>query len=86
MLRARLLLFVVVLGSIGIENYAFAHESRPGHMQLIEVDEGWSGYKVIWKEQIQLNTTVRLDPVFAADCIMTNVAPAKVGNDALIYH
>lgn len=86
MLRARLLLFVVVLGSVGIENYAFAHEFRPGHMQLIEVDEGSPGYQVIWKEPILLNTTVKLNPVFSADCIMTNVAPPKVGNVALIYH
>ena len=49
-------------------NSAQAHEFRPGHLQLIEVDEGTTKYHVIWKKPILLNTTVQLDPVFPEDC------------------
>ena len=85
-IRAFLLLLAGCFCSAGIGNYAFAHEFRPGHMQLIEVNEGSSRYHVIWKEPILLNTSVKLDPVFSAECAMSDVAPPKVGNVALIYH
>ncbi len=86
MIRALLVLLAGCFCSAGIGNYAFAHEFRPGHMQLIEVDEGATRYHVIWKEPILLNTTVKLDPIFSAECAISDVAPPKVGNVALIYH
>lgn len=65
---------------------AYAHEFRPGHLQLIEVDEESTSYHVIWKKPILLNTNVELDPIFSEECLVTDVAPPEVGNVALIFH
>lgn len=86
MLRAASLLLAYSLCSACVGNNAFAHEFRPGHMQIIEVDERSSRYHVIWKEPILANTTVQLSPVFPAECTMSDVTLPKVGNVALIYH
>lgn len=87
-MMGRLLLTVIIsslcwLASCG---NAQAHEFRPGHLQLKEVDEETTRYYVLWKKPILLNTTVELTPQFAPECKITNVAPPKVGNVALIYH
>ena len=77
--------FLVIVISCNF-NSAQAHEFRPGHLQLIEVDEGTTKYHVIWKKPILLNTTVQLDPTFPDDCRVTDIAPPQVGNVALIYY
>ena len=64
----------------------FAHEFRPGHLQLIEFDEQDTRYQIIWKKPILLNTNVELTPVFPEFCQVTDVVPPKVGNVAIIYH
>jgi len=63
-----------------------AHEFRPGHLQILEVEEPFAKYHVIWKQPILLNTSAELDPIFEEECKLTDVAPPKVGNVALIYH
>ena len=69
-----------------LPSLASAHEFRPGHLQILEVEEPSSKFHVIWKKPILLNTSVELDPIFAQECTLTDVAPPKVGNVALIYH
>ena len=85
---ARLFLALVVtsLLSPALTKNAYAHEFRPGHLQLIEVDEESTRYHVIWKKPILLNTNVELDPIFSEECLVTDVAPPEVGNVALIFH
>ena len=85
---ARLLVTLVVasLLSPALSKNAYAHEFRPGHLQLIEVDEESTSYHVIWKKPILLNTNVELDPIFSEECLVTDVAPPEVGNVALIFH
>jgi hydrogenase/urease accessory protein HupE len=65
---------------------ASAHEFRPGHLQIVEVEEASAQFHVIWKKPILLNTSVELDPIFSDECTFTDVAPPKVGTVALIYH
>ena len=85
---ARLFVTLVVasLLSPALTTNAYAHEFRPGHLQLIEVDEESTRYHVIWKKPILLNTNVELDPIFSEECLVTDVAPPEVGNVALIFH
>jgi hypothetical protein len=72
--------------AIAIGNSAQAHEFRPGHLQLIEVEEESTNYHIIWKKPILLNTNVELTPIFPGECTVTDVAPPKVGNVALVFH
>ena len=86
MTRVTLSLLVSCFFCIAIGDHVYAHEFRPGHLQLIEVDEESTKYHVIWKKPILLNTNVELDPIFSEECAVTDVAPPKVGNVALVFH
>ncbi len=86
MARITITLAASIFFSAVLSNFVQAHEFRPGHLQIIEVGEKSARYHVIWKKPILLNTNVELDPIFSEDCAVSDVAPPKVGNVALIFH
>jgi len=48
---------------------ATAHEARPGYLELNETAEGQ--YDVLWKQPANGEYTLRLNPVFPADCTLS---------------
>jgi hydrogenase/urease accessory protein HupE len=48
---------------------AYAHESRPGYLELREVSEG--RYEVRWKQPAVGDLVLRLSPVFPDSCTLT---------------
>ena len=84
-LFAKLFLLLLISSYSFFAGELFAHEFRPGHLQLIEVDEQDTHYQIIWKKPILLNTNVELTPVFPEFCQVTDEVPPKVGNVAIIY-
>lgn len=82
----KLFLLLIINSFALFSGELLAHEFRPGHLQLIEVDEQDSRFQIIWKKPILVNTSVELTPIFPADCQVTDVVPPKVGNVAIIYH
>lgn len=57
-------LFVLLLAAP-----AFAHESRPGYLELREVSDG--RYEVLWKQPAVGKLVLRLSPVFPDNCTLT---------------
>ena len=82
----KLFLLLIINSFALFSGELLAHEFRPGHLQLIEIDDHNNSYQIIWKKPILVNTTVELTPIFPADCQVTDVVPPKVGNVAIIYH
>jgi hydrogenase/urease accessory protein HupE len=50
---------------------AFAHESRPGYLELREVADG--RYQVLWKQPAVGDLVLQLSPVFPDSCTLTGV-------------
>src|SRR5262245_56127098 len=50
--------------------WVFAHESRPGYLELLEVAEG--RYEVLWKQPAVGDLVLRLTPVFPDSCELLN--------------
>jgi hypothetical protein len=48
---------------------ATAHEARPGYLELNETAQGQ--YDVLWKQPANGEYTLRLNPVFPADCTLS---------------
>ena len=48
---------------------AYAHESRPGYLELREVADG--RYEVLWKQPAVGDLVLRLNPVFPDSCTLT---------------
>ena len=65
---------------------SLAHEFRPGHLRLIEVEETAARYHVVWKKPLLTNTNLELVPSFSKVCNFTEVKPPLLGNVALTYH
>ena len=63
-----------------------AHEFRPGHLRLIEVEETAARFHVIWKKPLLTNTNLELVPSFSKVCKFTEVKPPLLGNVALTYY
>jgi hydrogenase/urease accessory protein HupE len=58
------LLFVLLMAAP-----AYAHESRPGYLELREVSDG--NYEVLWKQPAVGDLVLRLNPVFPESCTLT---------------
>ena len=52
-----------------IESPVYAHESRPGYLELREVSDG--RYEVLWKQPAVGDLVLRLSPVFPDTCTLT---------------
>ncbi len=78
------LICTIVAASAG--HHAYAHEIRPGYLQLTEVDEASTRYHILWKQPVLQNTPVPIEPVFSEECELTDLAPPEVASAALIYH
>ena len=76
--RIMVALTLVGCSLLFISTFTHSHEFRPGHLQLIEVNEGETKYHVIWKKPILLNTTVELDPIFSDECQVSDFALHKL--------
>jgi hydrogenase/urease accessory protein HupE len=50
---------------------AYAHESRPGYLELREVSDG--RYEVLWKQPAVGDMVLQMSPVFPDSCTLTGV-------------
>jgi hydrogenase/urease accessory protein HupE len=48
----------------------YAHESRPGYLELREVSDG--RYEVVWKQPAVGDLVLRLNPIFPDSCTLTS--------------
>ena len=56
---------------------SLAHEFRPGHLRLIEVEETAARFHVVWKKPMLTNTNIELAPIFSEVCDLTEVKPGE---------
>jgi hypothetical protein len=65
MLRQVLLILILLAAALP----AWAHEARPGYLELRETGSGQ--YDVLWKQPANGEYTLRLNPVFPAECTLS---------------
>ena len=65
---------------------SLAHEFRPGHLRLIEVEETAARFHLVWKKPLLTNINLELVPSFSEVCNFTEVKPPLLGNVALTYY
>ena len=72
--------FLLLLGlSAGA---ALAHESRPGYLELAEVEDG--RYDLLWKQPARGELRLPIDPVFPEDCETDSEGRLEVTKGALV--
>lgn len=65
--------------------HSHAHEVRPAYLQITEVTAG-SHYDILWKQPVQENNRLPIDPVFPEGCVLADRQPPEVTAGALIHH
>lgn len=77
------------LASVFLASPAFAHELRPGYLELTETagpEDAGTAYRIVWKQPVVQNKPLAIEPVLASGCARTDVAPPKVTGVAIVHH
>ena len=79
-MRVRLVGLLLLVWSACGQGTAFAHEVRPGLLQLTEVTQG--RFDVLWKVPARGDRVLSLQPAFSNDCRQVTSPTARVADNA----
>ena len=80
---SRLIRFALTVLAMSVPIAATAHELRPAYLQMTQV---YDGFHILWKQPVVQNAPLSIEPVFADDCEITELAPPEVSSVAWHHH
>jgi hypothetical protein len=81
-MRIRAGWIISIFAACGVTPQVYAHESRPGYLQINEISRGQ--YEVLWKQPANGEYALRMSPIFPAECTLSRADDRRLLPGALL--